>query len=286
METPMADIPFEWDQDNATTLTPPPAIPTTAGSEPKRAGESLHPIIERMRRQAEDPEWQAKMRRREEEAARKKREFEERQQAYQQEERRRVLLEGDVVVGVKRGVGARYRDCTLANYRCDCDAQTAVVKRLREYAEKIPDHVRRGDGLILFGPAGVGKDHLMVALAKLAVEHRLSVRWENGADLYADVRECIRDGSGEGWIVDSLASPAVLCISDPVPPTGPITPFQSEFLFRVLDRRYRECKPTWLTCNVSSRTELEERLGPQNADRLCHGALTVHCDWPTWRKTQ
>ena len=56
-------------------------------------------------------------------------------------------------------------------------------------------------------------------------------------------------------------------------------------LFRILDGRYSRRRPTWVTVNVSSRAELNERLTPQNADRLRDGALAVFCDWQTYRKT-
>ena len=40
----------------------------------------------------------------------------------------------------------------------------------------------------------------------------------------------------------------------------------------------------WVTVNVNSRAELDSRMGVQLADRLVDGALTLFCNWPSYRK--
>jgi hypothetical protein len=55
-------------------------------------------------------------------------------------------------------------------------------------------------------------------------------------------------------------------------------------LFRILDGRYNHLRPTWVSVNVSNRNELDERMGVTLAERLVDGALTIFCNWPSYRK--
>ncbi len=57
-------------------------------------------------------------------------------------------------------------------------------------------------------------------------------------------------------------------------------------MFRIVDKRYRENRPTWLTLNVSSGAEAAERIGVQTYDRLRHSAMGLFCNWPSYRKAK
>lgn len=112
------------------------------------------------------------------------------------------------------------------------------------------------------------------------------VTWQNGMDLFGDIRDAMDTGDTERSLVARLVAPDVLYMSDPLPPIGKLTEFQAGLLFRVLDGRYNRRRPTWATINVSSGAELDDRIGPQNGDRLRDGALAIFCDWSSYRKVQ
>jgi DNA replication protein DnaC len=183
-----------------------------------------------------------------------------------------------------RARGRRYRDCTLDSYDATGDLQRELVKLLRTYSESITEKIDQGAGIVLFGPSGTGKDHLLVALAKVALEHGHTVRWTNGLDLFADLRDAMTDNVPEGDVIDRLTRSDVLVLSDPVPPVGALTVYQAATLLRAIDRRYSDLKPTWVSLNVKNGDEADERIGAAVVDRLRDGALCYFCDWPSWRR--
>jgi DNA replication protein DnaC len=87
-------------------------------------------------------------------------------------------------------------------------------------------------------------------------------------------------------LVNRMVQPDVLYLSDPLPPFGNLTAHQATMLFRILDARYSRSKPTWVSVNVVSGLELDERIGAQNGDRLRDNAICILCDWPSYRKAR
>ena len=184
-------------------------------------------------------------------------------------------------------MGVRYQKCTLQNYIIDAETpadapQRTVVAEVKKYSENIRERVDSGQGLLLYGPSGTGKDHLLVGLSRVAVANEISVKWVNGSTLYRSMREGM--GKDEEALVNRYIYPAVLYLSDPIPPVGSLTPFQASTLFSIIDGRYRDKKATWATMNVANGSEATQRLGSAIADRLRDGSVSLNCCWPSYRK--
>jgi len=181
--------------------------------------------------------------------------------------------------------GKRYETCRLENYEVTCPEQQRVLDAVAQYGDAIRERVNSGDGLLLIGPSGTGKDHLLIGLARRAIGADLKVRWTSGPKLFARVRQAIdRDSEGPEGVLRPVETAQILILSDLMPPTGRLTDYQVENVYRLVDERYNRLLPIWLAANARDRAELESGLGVPIVDRLVHGATVLACDWPSYRK--
>ncbi|MEM9588989.1 MAG: ATP-binding protein [Planctomycetota bacterium] len=191
---------------------------------------------------------------------------------------------------VDQAIGRRYRSCRFANFKAETNGQRHALESCVRYVEEFGQHVRDGVSLVFIGPKGTGKDHLMVSVLRaivLGYPHKSSRRrravYRDGLRLFAEFRGSIGSSKGEDTIVGSYTEPHLLALSDPLPPTGSLSEYEQRMLLRIIDGRYRECRPTTATLNVANRDELDARMGAQAADRLLDGAIVVRCDWESYR---
>lgn len=188
---------------------------------------------------------------------------------------------------LKSDRGKRYANCTFESYECSSSDQQKAVARLREYATDSAVNIEAGKNVIVFGPKGTGKDHLLMATAyESARQSGACVAWVNGSDLFEHYRAKVSGRKGDCICYgdyERIEKSAVLWISDPLPPSGAVSDFVQGELFGLIDKRYSDMRPVWITCNVTNATELAERIGAQVADRLRHNALAVYCNWPSYR---
>jgi len=188
-----------------------------------------------------------------------------------------------------RGMGERYASCRLVNFELSPDEATkqrqqAALDRLRLLGTHMAEHIDAGGNVILYGPPGTGKDHLLMALLHLAIAKNLRVQWRNGQDLFGDFRDRIDTDRSEESSVRDFESPQVLAISDPVPPKGTVSDFSTTMLYRIIDRRYRQLRSTWITANIAKADEARTELSGPIFDRLMDNCVTVFCNWPSYRQ--
>lgn len=183
-------------------------------------------------------------------------------------------------------LGFRYRESTFENYEVYDATQKQTVARLAAFAADMPEHLRGGGGLLLFGDPGTGKDHLIAALLKLAITlHGLEVSWFDGGVLFDQFHVALQAPGDDEWrrLVQELRRPHVLAISDPQPPQDALSPQQVRRLRDLIDRRYRDGKSTWLTTNIDQREYAERLLTRPVMQRLKESSALVLCDWPSYR---
>ncbi len=188
--------------------------------------------------------------------------------------------------------GRRYHDCSIKGFEYhgtepEKIRQQEVVGRLTSFALDMPETMKTGGGLLLSGPVGTGKDHFLVALARVAIcRYGYKVHWINGMDLCGAFRDQITMGATEREELAKYQTPDILIISDPLPIWGSLTEYQAGVLYRIIDYRVNNLRPTWCSLNCKETGEAAKRLGAATVDRLRDGAVTISCDWPSYRKPQ
>lgn len=193
--------------------------------------------------------------------------------------------------GYLRDRGVRYGGCRLDNFECSHPGQSDAVQRVRNFSQNVNENLNAGVGLLLFGPVGTGKDHLLTASVHESIrsgfgtgEQVWNFKALSGPELFGRLRAAISGNRKECDVVSELTSATFLCLSDICQSGSTLTAYQREVLYRVIDSRYSNCRPTWLTANASNRDGLDAMLGNAITDRLIHNSVVVPCDWPSYRK--
>lgn len=124
------------------------------------------------------------------------------------------------------------------------------------------------EGLMLGGEVGVGKTGLLVGALRRLLADRADLRghvvWVRSVDLTEELKGGFDDGSYERRL-ERLRTVRVLAIDDLGAES--VSDWGRDRLFAILDHRYGELLPTFITTNLS-RAKLAEHIGARLADRL------------------
>lgn len=131
------------------------------------------------------------------------------------------------------------------------------------WAQAYRTEPRQAPSLLLLGPTGTGKTYQAYGALRAAVQRPASIRWHaiTAADLVAETR-----GAGN---VDDVLRPYVtsdLLLLDDLG-VAKQSEWTEEVTYRVIDARYRECRPGIFTSNIAP-AKLRELLGERVASRL------------------
>lgn len=186
---------------------------------------------------------------------------------------------------LKNAAGPRLARCRLENYQAKRQEQTHVLASVEEWAATFADRKKSVEGLVLYGPVGTGKDHLVFgACWKVVCTHPVTVRWINGRDLFGLFRDRMDSQTTEKETIGELVAPDVLILSDPLPTTGALSAWQADCLYRLIESRWRQGKMICVTANVAGDDEAGERFGEATWDRICDRAWKAFCYWPSYRQ--
>lgn len=177
-------------------------------------------------------------------------------------------------------IPARFVGRGFENFVADTPAQRHALTVVRDFVEQFDQNAKRGAGLILSGLPGTGKSHL--AGAALQALLPMEVRYLTCLDLIRAVRETWRRDSEktEGQVLRYLERLDLLVIDEVGVQYG--TDGEQTVLFEVLDRRYREVRPTMLLTN-QDKAGFKGFVGERTFDRLAETCRWVPFDWPSYR---
>jgi DNA replication protein DnaC len=190
---------------------------------------------------------------------------------------------------IDEAIGRRYVRCLFSNFSTgpkESEKKQAALDACRDYVENFPQHYEAGRSLVIVGPKGTGKDHLLTATIR-EIATRLKtpgkVIFRDGLRLFSEFRASFGTAVTEDKIIDKYIAPKLLAISDPLPPRGTLSEHEQRMALRIIDGRYRESLPMATTINAVNRAEISDRLGAQATDRLFDCAIVVRCVWESYR---
>jgi DNA replication protein DnaC len=186
--------------------------------------------------------------------------------------------------------GRRYANCRFTNWEADAgSSKAAAVDTVRAYVDQHPETVKAGKGLVLLGACGTGKDHLMVAavfhlIAKLYFGTDGRVCWTSGARIFNQLHDAMKRSTPSSDLLGPMRMASLLVISDPCESGQELTKWEQSTMLELIDSRYNNLRPTWVTINCNGKQQLEQMLGAAIVDRLVDGATIIGCNWPSHRK--
>lgn len=179
-------------------------------------------------------------------------------------------------------IPARFAGKGVADFHAETDPQRLARRVAEKYLAKWPESRRLGRCLVFSGWPGTGKSHLAAALAQAVIDRGDRALFRSVPDAIAIVKAAYDGGTTEAQAYERLRSPDLLVLDD----VGAVrlSDHDAGVLFRVLNARYEDQRPTILTTNLST-DELQAFLGDRIIDRLRdHGGMVVRFEWQSHRK--
>ncbi len=164
----------------------------------------------------------------------------------------------------------RYRDVAFERPPVT-DIDPGVVRAVRDYTERIDDHLQAGRGLWLMGPPGTGKTTLAMLVSKGASEAGHSVAIYSLPRLLNEIRDTHRAERSHVDLLDRLTAVDLLHIDDVGAQRS--TDWVLEELYSIVNARYEDSRSMLITTNIMDREALCEQITPRTVSRL-----TEMCD--------
>lgn len=181
------------------------------------------------------------------------------------------------------GIPKRVQGCTFANFNAQTPDQKAAMQAAMDFAERFEEHYKSGESLIFAGRPGTGKGHLAAAVMNKLMPHCLPI-YVTCLDMIRSVRETWRKDSehSESQVLQELEDAALLIIDEIGVQYG--TDGEQTIIFDVLDRRYRQMRPTIFITN-QDKSGFKSFIGDRAYDRLKQTAKWIPFDWESYRLT-
>ena len=180
------------------------------------------------------------------------------------------------------GIPASFVDRTLENFIADTDEKCEALDACMRFAAGFDRAVKRGTSLIFLGNVGAGKTHLAVAIAQVVMQRGYTVMYETAYEMVTRLRNSMRqDAKVSGSDLLDMYGSIDLLVLDEFGLQASTDDVKGH-LTNVLDKRYRNGKPTILISNFDAKAFVEY-VGDRVADRLREIATAVMFPWESGR---
>ena len=199
------------------------------------------------------------------------------------------------------GIPLRYSSYELGDLAGKNEKQANIIKRCKGYVEKFNDLSALGTSLIFTGSPGTGKTMISLSMVKPLIKKMISKedpkKFETGCfetsytyciykniyDLFDEIKSIYRKESqdSETDIIKKYTGTELLIIDEVGAQSN--SEFETITLFRIINSRYENMKPTILISNLSE-FDLTNYIGERTIDRFKenNGAVFVF-DWESLR---
>jgi DNA replication protein DnaC len=178
-------------------------------------------------------------------------------------------------------IPVRFIGRTLANFKAETPEQTKALNVARDFVVNWSEVYKKGNWLVFSGLPGTGKSHLAIAILQALMPAHVG-RYMTCMELIQTIRATWRKDSEEAEteLLDKLAGLPLLVIDEVGVQYG--TDSEQNHLFDVLDRRYREMRPTILLTN-QNKEGFKQFVGDRVYDRMTECAKWVPFTWGSYR---
>ncbi|HEY7417089.1 MAG TPA: DnaA/Hda family protein [Ktedonobacteraceae bacterium] len=134
--------------------------------------------------------------------------------------------------------------------------------------------------LVLYGPFGLGKTHLLTGICNALHEKETASKFCTAPNLFAAIQDCINRHEDYNSIINNAIWTPLLVIDDV--DKARYKEFREEVYFDILDGRVQRGLPTAISTNLLS--DLGSYVGGACLSRLSIGQLAVEMDGNDYRK--
>jgi DNA replication protein DnaC len=169
-------------------------------------------------------------------------------------------------------VTAYLRSLTFANFQESRQPEAYEMARLFVG--------RSTPNLLLYGPYGTGKSHLLAAICNELIDQGVGCLFVRALDLFFSIQECLTTNRSYQGLLDRAVNTPVLVIDDvdKAPPSA----WRQEQYYYIIDKRMMCKKPIAISTNQLQ--ELDRFVGPACVDRLSIGQIVVEVAGASFRK--
>lgn len=180
------------------------------------------------------------------------------------------------------GIPAAFAERTFENFIADTNEKRAALDSCIQFAAGFDRASRRGESLIFLGNVGAGKTHLAAAIAQIVLQSGHTVMYETAYEMVTRLRNSMRhDSKVSGSDMLDIYGTIDLLVIDEFGLQASTDDVKGH-LTNVLDKRYRNGRPTILISNFDTKAFVEY-VGDRIADRLREIATVVFFPWESGR---